>query len=46
MAAWSRAAIKARFGYRRTSTTVATNTSDPIPANVMIADALPTTTQQ
>ena len=33
-------------GYRRTSITVATNTSDPMPAKVMIADTRPTTAQQ
>ena len=46
MAAWWRAAIRARSGYRRTSTNVATSTSDPMPANVMIADTRPTTAQQ
>jgi hypothetical protein len=34
------------LGYRKTSTTVATSMSDPMPANVMIADTRPTTAQQ
>ncbi len=46
MVAWSRAAIRTPFGYRNTSTSVATSTIDPMPANVMIADARPTTAQQ
>jgi hypothetical protein len=34
------------FSYRRTSTIVATNMTDPMPTNVMTADARPTTKQQ